>query len=191
MRDIIRMIVVLGLLAACSGGLLAAVKSGTAEQIEVQQLKFVKGPAIRDILKGSTNDPIQDRFKLMDGEAERTFFVGKFENRPTAVAYETFGQGYGGDIGIMVGVELESDKLVGIGITTHSETPGLGSRAKTDPGFRKSFEGLSIEDPIEVGEIDAVSGATITSAGVCKGITQSADFYERLKPEILEKAKSF
>jgi electron transport complex protein RnfG len=191
MRDIIRMIVVLGLLAACSGGLLAAVKSGTAEQIEVQQLKFVKGPAIRDILKGSINDPIQDRFKLMDGEAERTFFVGKYENRPTAVAYETFGQGYGGDIGIMVGVELESDKLVGIGITTHSETPGLGSRAKTDPGFRKSFEGLSIEDPIEVGEIDAVSGATITSAGVCKGITQSADFYERLKPKIVEKAKSF
>ncbi|MBW2196137.1 MAG: electron transporter RnfG, partial [Deltaproteobacteria bacterium] len=44
MRDIIRMIVVLAVLAACSGGLLAAVKSGTAAKIEVQQLTFVKGP---------------------------------------------------------------------------------------------------------------------------------------------------
>lgn len=190
MRDIIRMILVLGLLAACSGGLLAAVKSGTAEQIEVQQLKFVKGPAIKAILEGSTNDPIQDRFKLMDGETERTFFVGQFENKPTAVAYEAFGKGYGGDIGIMVGVELKTDKLVGVGITTHSETPGLGARAKTDQGFKQSFEGLSINNPITVGEIDAVSGATITSKGVCSGITDSAQFYQRLKPKIVDKAKS-
>jgi electron transport complex protein RnfG len=190
MRDIIRMIVVLGLLAACSGGLLAAVKSGTAEQIEVQQLKFVKGPAIKDILKGSTNDPIQDRFKLMDGEMERTFFVGKYDDGRTAVAYETFGKGFGGDIGIMVGVDLETDKLVGIGVTTHSETPGLGARAKTDEGFKKSFEGLSLQDPIKVDQIDAVSGATITSAGVCKGVTDSAGFYEKLKPKIIEQAQS-
>ena len=190
MRDIIRMILVLALLAACSGGLLAAVKSGTAEQIEVQQLKFVKGPAIKAILEGSTNDPIQNRFKLMDGDTERTFFVGKFENRPTAVAYEAFGKGYGGDIGIMVGVELKTDKLVGVGITTHSETPGLGARAKTDQGFKQSFEGLSITNPITVGEIDAVSGATITSKGVCSGISDSAQFYQRLKPKIVEKAES-
>ena len=194
MRDIIRMIVVLGVLAACSGGLLAAVKSGTAEQIEVQQLKFVKGPAIKAILEGSINDPIQDRFKIMEGDKERTFFVGKFENRPTAVAYETFGKGFGGDIGIMVGVELETDKLVGVGVTTHSETPGLGSKAKTDEGFKKGFEGLPITEPIKVnkdgGTIDAISGATITSRGVCAGITDSGEFYQRLKPKIVEKAKS-
>jgi len=190
MRDIIRMIVVLGLLAACSGALLAAVKSGTAKQIEVQQLKFVKGPAIKAILEGAANDPIQNRFKLMDGDTERTFFVGKFENRPTAVAYETFGKGYGGDIGIMVGVDLKTDQLVGVGITTHSETPGLGARAKTDQAFKNSFQGLSLKDPIKVDDVDAVSGATITSKGVCTGITKSADFYERLKPKIVEKAKS-
>ena len=195
MRDIIRMIVVLAVLAACSGGLLAAVKSGTAEQIEVQQLKFVKGPAIRDILKGASNDPIQDRFKLMDGETERTFFVGKLSDGRTAVAYETFGKGFGGDVGIMVGVEPKTDTIVGIGVTTHSETPGLGSRAKTDEGFKSNFRGLSIKDPIKVnkdgGSVDAISGATITSRGVCEGITGSADFYLRLKSKIVEKAESF
>ncbi|MBW2020406.1 MAG: RnfABCDGE type electron transport complex subunit G [Deltaproteobacteria bacterium] len=195
MRDIIRMIVVLAVLCALSGGLLAAVKSGTAEKIEYQQLKFVKGPAIKEILKGCSNDPIVDRFKLQDGDVERSFFVGVFDGKPNSVAYETFGKGFGGPIGIMVGVNLETDKVIGMGVTTHSETPGLGARAKTDETFKGSFKGLSINEPVKVktdgGEVDAVTGATITSRGVCAGITESAEFYKRLKPQIVEKAKAF
>ena len=56
MRDIIRMFVVLAVMGAFSGGALALVKSGTAEKIEFQQLKFVKGPAIQEIMEGSSND---------------------------------------------------------------------------------------------------------------------------------------
>jgi Na+-translocating ferredoxin:NAD+ oxidoreductase subunit G len=46
MNEMIKMVVVLTVLAALSGGLLAAVRTGTSEQIESQQLQFVKGPAI-------------------------------------------------------------------------------------------------------------------------------------------------
>ncbi|NVL90539.1 MAG: RnfABCDGE type electron transport complex subunit G [Desulfobacterales bacterium] len=195
MRDIIRMIVVLAVLAACSGGLLAAVKSGTAEKIEYQQLKFVKGPAIKEIMKGCSNDPIVDRFKIKDGEIERGFYVGVFDGKANAVAYETSGKGFGGPVGIMVGVNIHTDKLLGIGVTTHSETPGLGSRAKDDPSFGVQFKGMAMNKPFKVktdgGEIDAVSGATITSKGVCAGITQSAEFYKKLKPQIIEQAKAF
>ena len=130
MRDIIRMIVVLGVLGAASGGLLALVKSGTAAQIEYQQLKFVKGPAIKAIMEGCSNDPLVDRFKLQDGDVERGFYVGVFDGKANVVAYETSGKGFGGDVGIMVGVNLDTDELLGMGVTTHSETPGLGSRAK-------------------------------------------------------------
>ena len=196
MRDIIRMIVVLGVLSALSGGLLAAVKSGTAEQVEYQQLKFVKGPAIKEILHGATNDPIVDRFKIKDGEVERSFFVGVFDGKPKGVVFESFGKGFGGDVGLMVGVDLETDELLGVGVTTHSETPGLGSRAKDDPSFRAQFKGLAFTaEPFKVksdgGQIDAVSGATITSRGVCGGVTDSQSFYKKLKPQIIEKAKAF
>jgi electron transport complex protein RnfG len=195
MRDIIRMIVVLGVMAACSGALLAGVKSGTAEQIEYQQLKFVKGPAIIEILQGCTNDPLVDRFKIKDGEIERGFYVGVFDGKPNVVAYETSGKGFGGDIGVMVGVSTDTDELLGMGVTTHSETPGLGSRAKDDPSFRAQFKGLSITEPFKVkpdgGQIDAVSGATITSRGVCAGITDSAGFYTKMKPQIIEQAMAF
>ena len=195
MRDIIRMIVVLGVLAAASGVLLAGVKSGTAAKIEYQQLKFVKGPAIIKILEGCTNDPLTDRFKIQDGEVERSFYVGVFDGKANVVAYETFGKGFGGDVGIMVGVNLETDELLGLGVTTHSETPGLGSRAKDDPSFGAQFKGMSLTKPFKVkpdgGQVDAVSGATVTSRGVCAGVTESTGFYNKLKPQLLEQARAF
>ncbi len=195
MREMIKMVVVLTLLCTFSGGLLAAIRGGTKERIEYQQLKFVKGPAIKAILEGSSNDPIVDRFKIKDGEIERSFFVGVFDGKASAVAFESFGKGFGGDIGLMVGVNIEDDNIIGAGVTTHNETPGVGSRAKTDPGFAAQFKGLSIKDTFKVktddGQIDAVSGATITSRGVTVAATEAGKIYKKLKPQIAEKLKKF
>ena len=63
-------------------------------QIEEQQLKFVKGPAIKEILKGVSNDPIADRFKIKDDNTERSFFVGKFDGKANTVVFESSGKGY-------------------------------------------------------------------------------------------------
>ena len=60
MREIIKMIVVLTLLSTASGGLLAALRNETQERIDLQVIQFVKGPAIKKILEGATNDPITD-----------------------------------------------------------------------------------------------------------------------------------
>ena len=123
MREMIQMVVVLTILSCISGGLLASIKNGTKEQIEYQQLVFVKGPAIRAILEGSSNDPITDRFKIKDGDIERSFFAGAFDGKANTVTFEALGKGYGGDIGVMVGINLDDDKIVGVGVTTHSEPP--------------------------------------------------------------------
>jgi electron transport complex protein RnfG len=195
MREMIKMVVVLTILCTFSGGLLAAIRVGTKEKIEYQQLKFVKGPAIKTILQGASNDPIVDRFKLKDGKIERSFFVGIFDGKASAVAFESFGKGYGGEIGLMVAVNLEDDNIIGVGVTTHSETPGVGSRAKTDPGFSAQFKGLSIKDTFKVktdgGQVDAVSGATITSRGIAIAATEAGQVYKKLKPEIAKKLGEF
>jgi electron transport complex protein RnfG len=195
MREMIQMVVVLTVLSFVSGGLLAYVKDGTKDKIEFQQLTFVKGPAIKEILKGAANDPITDRFKLKDGDAERSFFVGVFDGKPDTVAFESSGKGYGGDIGVMVGVNLEDGKIVGVGVTTHSETPGVGSRAKTDPTFVAQFPGQPIAETFKVkadgGQVDALSGATFTSRGVAAALTEAGEIYEKLKPQIEDKAKTF
>ena len=194
MGEMIKMIVVLTVLAAMSGGLLAAIRDNTLEQIEIQELQFVKGPAIKKIMKGAENDPITDRFKLTDGETERSFFIGKFDGKANVVALESFGPGYADDVGVMAAINLDEDVLVDIGITKSLETPGLGARAKEDPAFAAQFVGLSVLEPIAVsqddGTISALSGATITSRAVCAAATDIGEIYQRLKPQIEEKIQS-
>lgn len=194
MREMIKMVVVLTALSCMSGGLLASLRDSTKDQIENQQLEFVKGPAIRKILEGASNDPIKDRFKIKDGDVERSFFVGVINGKPDAVVFESAGKGFGGPIGLMVGVNLADDKIVGIGVTTHSETPGVGAKAQTDPAFAKQFKGMVLKDEFKVkpdgGKVDALSGATVTSRGVAVAVSDAAKIYEKLKPQLMEKTKA-
>lgn len=194
MREMIKMVVVLAILSTVSGGLLAAVKNGTQEKIENQQLTFVKGPAIASIMDGAANNPITDRFKLKIGETEKSFFVGVFNGEPTGVAFETYGKGFGGDVGLMVGIDIKSNKLLGVGVTTHAETPGMGAKAKDDPSFSKQFKGLPIKDVYKVstdgGQINAISGATITSRAVCGATTEAVKIFAEMKPQLTEQMKA-
>jgi electron transport complex protein RnfG len=191
----IKMVVVLTALAAFSGGLLAAVRDNTKDQIESQQLTFVKGPAIKSIFDEADNDPIADRFELKDGDVERKFFIGVIDGKPVGIAFESYGKGYGGDVGLMVGINMETDTIIGVGVTTHAETPGLGAKAKEDPGFSAQFSGISALEPVKVskdgGSINAISGATITSRAVASAATNVNEIYQRMKPQLVEKANSF
>lgn len=44
-----------------------------------------------------------------------TVFPGKKDGRLVAVALEHFGKGFGGDVGVMVGYDVNRDTLTGIG----------------------------------------------------------------------------
>ena len=193
MREMLKLFLAVVIFSSFSGGLLAAVRSGTQERIEYQKLKFVKGPTILKILEGCSNDPLVDRFKIKDGNTEREFYVGQFDGKRDVVAFESFGKGFGGEIGVMTAVNVDTDKVVGVGVSTQSETPGVGSRTKTDPAFSSQFNGLSIKDSFKVksdgGQIDALSGATVSSRGVCAAVDDSSRIYERLKAKIKEKLK--
>ncbi len=194
MKEMIRMVLVLTILSSFSGGILAAVRNGTKDQIEYQQLKFEKAPAIKQILTGVTNDPMTDRFKVATETGELSVFVGKFDGKANTVVFEDYGKGFSGDIGVMVGVNLDDDKIIGVGVTTHSETPGVGSKAKTDASYGEQYEGLTLGGNCKIkadgGPIDALSGATITSRGVSIGVERAGALYTELKPQIVEKVKA-
>ena len=193
MREMLRLFIAVVVFSCLSGGVLAAIQNLTRERIEYQQLKFVKGPTIKKIMEGCSNDPLVDRIKIADQEKELQFFLGEFDGKKNTVAFETFGKGFGGVMGVIVGVNVDNDEIVGVGVTTHSETPGVGSRTKTDPEFAAQFKGLSLLDPFKVkadgGQIDALSGATISSRGVCGALVRAGEIYKRLKPEIMKKMK--
>ncbi len=189
MREMISMIVVLTVLASVSGGLLAAIKSGTELRIEEQILKFQQAPAIESLFSDVTNDPLKERFNIETEERTLQMFPAKLQDGTTAVAFETFGKGgYGGDIGLIVGINLNTDQLVGARVTTHAETPGLGSRVKDELTFVSQFADKPIDADLALksdnGTIDAISGATVTSRAVTRAAIQAQELYSKLKPEI-------
>ncbi|MFW6334349.1 MAG: RnfABCDGE type electron transport complex subunit G [Desulfosalsimonas sp.] len=197
MREMVKMVIVLTVLSSLSGGLLAALKNNTQDRIDSQVLTFVQGPAIEKILEDATNDPVNDRFSLkVEGEEEeRNFFVGVYDDTPRAVAFETRASGYGGDMGVMVAFNVETDEIMGVSVTTHDETPGVGATVETDTNFKNQFAGMSADADPQVkkdgGSINAMSGATVTSRAVCKAVSRATDLYQQMQSQINDQVKTF
>ncbi len=185
MRDIIKMIIVLTIIGAVSGLALSLVYEGTKAPIEYQTIKFVKEPAVKKVLTGYDNDPIADRKKVVIGEDERgkpielIIFPAKKAGATFAVALEGKGKGFAGLIGVMVGVSKEGT-LLDIGITSHSETPGIGSKAG-ETSFTEKFKGLATDREITV---DGISGATYSSKGVMSAVNQALGYVNQFSKEI-------
>ncbi len=184
MKEIIKMLVVLTLICGICGFLLATVRSQTKERIEGQLLLNVKGPAVNKVLSGSTNDLIKDRETIKIDGKEYIVFIGKKDNKPWAYAFEMTGNGFGGEIGVIVGFNLKKDELTGIGITTQKETPGVGARI-TEDLFTDGFRNKKLTDKIftraDGGVIDAVTGATVSSRGVCSIVRDAIGISGKIK----------
>ena len=188
MREIIRMVVVLTVISAVAGVLLSFVQKSTAVPIANNQLKNILGPKLDELFPERSNDPIAERksLTLAEGEGGLTFFpVKKEEGELSALAMEVFSKGYKGEVGILVGIDVAAGKLIGMRVTKHHETPGLGARSE-EPEFSRQFNDLDLDRPVEVGNpIDAISGATITSTAVCTGVTRALEIYQEHQSEII------
>ena len=101
--------------------------------------------------------------------------VSKVYASPKGYAIEVNPSGFNGPITMMVGVSKELEVL-GISIVTQTETAGLGavSAAKTAAGqaFRNQYTEKSgtLAVTKDGGNIDAITGATITSRAVTAGV---------------------
>ena len=141
MGEMIKMVVVLTVLSVVSGGSLSWLKDFAGPKIENQVMNLVKGPAIRSMLSEAENDPVEDRFKIMDGDTEKNVFVGVFGGTADTVVMESDASGYADKVGMVVAINMADETLRGVAVTTHKETPGLGAMAKDDPSFAAQFVG--------------------------------------------------
>jgi electron transport complex protein RnfG len=186
MNDAAKMFLVLAGATATCGLLLAGVHDLTAERIEMQRLKYVKGPAIRAVLADADNDPLADRKVISVSGKEITLFQGKKEGAVSCVALETAAQGYGGPVDIITGFDPESGICKAVRIALLRETPGIGSRIAGEP-FTKSFTGLDLATCAALrkdgGTIDGVSGATISSRAACSAVAAAQKLFAAIKKE--------
>jgi electron transport complex protein RnfG len=173
-----------------SGVVLSYVNEATKAPREYQYIKFVQEPSIKAVLSGYDNDPVKDRMQLNLGEdkegqpIEKVVFPARKDGKTFEVAYSAAAKGYHDLIEVMVGVDPEG-KLTGISIMTHTETPGLGARI-VEPQFTEQFAGLDLDTTklsAEGGKVDAVSGASFSSAGVITAVRSALEQFPQIKKE--------
>ena len=97
--------------------------------------------------------------------------------------FVTSAKGYGGDISVMVGV-LGDGTVAGVNILSINETAGLGMNAKNqsflDQFLGKSGEiGVAKNNPSDT-EIQALTGATITSRAMATAVNTALSLYAEI-----------
>jgi electron transport complex protein RnfG len=194
MKDIVRLVFVLTLIAVGAAVVLSLVEAVTREPI-AEQRRLERLRAIEAVLPPFTNAPDADTVVLPAGtdkkgrEITRTFYRGRHDGALVGVAFTTSSdQGYGGTIEIMVGVTPEGT-VTGIEILRHSETPGLGDRI-TEAGFKKQFQGKNLDNADwrvkkDGGDFDQITGATISPRAVVGAVSRGLQFYRQHRTEIV------
>lgn len=94
-------------------------------------------------------------------------------------------EGYGGDIALAVGIDKDGT-VKGVEILDISETAGLGMKAKENK-FRDQFKDKNVKmftytktGATQDFEIDAISGATITTKAVTNAVNSALAYYEKM-----------
>ena len=169
LKEILKIGFILFGITAVSALLLAVVNSKTAPVIAENLLKRTY-EAMEVVM------PEAKEFNPVNDENSQIYEASDANGEVIGVCVITAANGYGGEISILTGIDKEL-KVTGIDILSHSETPGLGANA-TKPEFKEQYtgkkEGLGIDKnaPGE-NEIQAMSGATITSTAVTKAVDEA------------------
>lgn len=147
--------------------------------VALAAVNAVTAPKIAELNAQKTQEAIE---AVLPGGGEEVSFtddtglVTAAYRGSAGCAIQVTPSGFNGTVTMMVGVGNDG-KVLGISIISHTETAGLGATAAagTSAGeaFRGQFAGMSgtISVSKDGGQVDALTGATITSRAVCLGVS--------------------
>lgn len=174
------------ILAALFGGLLAGAQIILAPMVEANKLNEIRAH-VPSLLQLKQKSGLPGQVKI-----ERQLITGKQKNwvvfrainkgEPSGWAILASGQGYAGNIELLLGLSEKTDTITGIYVLNQMETPGLGNKIG-DPSWRQQFIGRATKSKLlvtaknkggqksgkngQLNTIDAITGATISSNAVC------------------------
>lgn len=166
---------ILTLIALIAGFALAATNLVTAGPIEEQRIKAT-------IAARTAVFPAASSFEEVVTEADTgldSVFTAKSDTDTLGYVLQVTVAGYGGPIEIIMGVDTQG-VITGltVGGSAFAETAGLGTQVKK-PAFTGQFVGLG-EMPTMNGNVDTISGATISSSAVINGVILCYEQWEAL-----------
>lgn len=180
-KSFIYPIIFMSVITAIFTFILAYLNYSTAERIEfLQDTELRKKILYVFDIPVPSNDPeeigtIFNEYISEDDSTEPPVFYTMENGEITGYAIPASGAGLWGSIDAYVGVSSDFTEIIGLEFIKHDETPGLGGRI-SEPEFLEQFRGLDISEPRENeyiifnpapgGNVDAITGATLTSKSV-------------------------
>ena len=194
----IRLVATLAIAGLISGIAIIGIYEATLETIvankarELRQAVFKVLPGVERMQKMvyaeskliATNETEEDELPIYGGYDSDGKFVG--------YAIPAEGPGFQDTIKILYGYKADTSKVVGMEVLDSRETPGLGDKIYKDAAFVANFSDLTVLPEIVAvkkgkksapNEIDAITGATISSKAIVKIINQANQVWLSNLPE--------
>jgi len=183
-----------------AGIILGFVYQITKEPIAIQEEK-AKNEACKEVFADAETFEVVTEYSMEDATAHfaEVGFLGQSMSDVVRVAKDADGnvlgyvlnvttsEGYNGDIVFSMGIRMDGT-LNGISFLSIAETPGLGMKAeevlspqfadKNVPQFEYTKSGAVADS-----QIDAISGATITTNAITNGVNAGLEYFQSVLKE--------
>ena len=157
------------LICVIASAALAGVNSLTKAKIASQQ-DSEKTTGLKEVMASG------ERFEeVKSGQQTLYYKVYNKENSFIGVAFIATGKGYSSSIETMAGMALDGT-ISCVKVLSQNETPGLGARV-SEPSFTRQFTNRNINN---LGEVQAITGATISSNAVMNSVHKKAEEIKEL-----------
>lgn len=172
----------LALICSVAAFCLGLVNAVTAPQIAELQRQRLQEALAAVIPEGSAgefvpaegNETVRGYYPVLDTGGAQAGYVLRL-----------VGSGYGGDMNLIASY-LNDGQLHSAVLMENQETPGLGKEAER-PGYMRMYKGTGADKPVPYRksqlsqeQADAISGATITFAGIGRALGEGSDYVKEL-----------
>ncbi len=185
-----RMIATLALAGLISGVAIVGVYELTLPTILANRARALKAAVLQVVPGSQTMKPFTlDGGALVeatdDTPVEERIYAA-YDEGGNLLGYAIPGEGNGFQdvIELIYGYDPKERKIVGLQVLESRETPGLGDKIRKDAAFVANFDDLSVDPEVVVvknshktkgNEVDAITGATISSKAVVKILNVTND----------------
>jgi len=194
MRDIIKTTIPLFVICTITGFCLSSVNSMTKDPIaqRIRESSELKKAEVLKEAKSFEELKIPGEIAGKSGIVTAAF-RGINAGKTAGFVFNVSPKGYGGSIDVTVGIGSDG-AVTGVRLGDNKETPGLGTKVAEAP-FINQYGGKNIKESFELvkkppsgNQIQAITGATISSRAVNSAVQAAADCArELLKTEAVQR----
>ena len=176
-KEILKPTITLFVICLITALLLAVTNQMTSDKI-VEMNKQTESASRQVVLPGTS---------VFEDSKDGAYAIGKNGSTVSGYVFTTKTKSYGGDLSVMTGIS-KAGKVTGVVILSISDTPGLGLNAEKE-SFRNQYKQAVLAKEFEViksgtaaaGQINAMTGATITSKAVTTCVNGAVAAYQKVK----------